>query len=62
MKKRFLFILITVIVACVFTIISCNKKFDEPPPYTPPDLTPTLTIAQLKAHAYIGQYRKYNNR
>ena len=33
---------------------SCNKKFDEPPAYIPPDLTPTLTIAQLKAMHVTG--------
>ena len=40
-------------IALVITI-SCNKKFDEPPPYTPPILTPTLTIAQLKAKHVSG--------
>ncbi len=54
MKKRFLFIWITAIIACAFAITSCNKKFDEPPPYTPPNLTPTLTIAQLKAMHVLG--------
>ncbi len=37
-------------------VISCNKKFDEPPAYIPPNLTPTLTIAQLKAMHVIGSY------
>ena len=41
------------VIASVITI-SCNKKFDEPPPYTPPILTPTLTIAQLKAMHVSG--------
>ncbi len=39
-------------VICIFyvvAIVCCNKKFDEPPAYTPPDISPTLTIAQLKA-------------
>ncbi|HYK45921.1 MAG TPA: DUF5689 domain-containing protein, partial [Parafilimonas sp.] len=45
----------------VFTIFSiacfaCNKKFDSPPPYAPPNLTPTLTIAQLKAQHIFGSY------
>ena len=35
-------------------ILSCNKKFDSPPPYTPPDLKPTLSIAQLKAMHTAG--------
>lgn len=35
-------------------IVACNKKFDAPPPYVPPNLTPTLTIAQLKAMHVAG--------
>jgi hypothetical protein len=38
----------------IFIIVSCNKKFDEPPAYVPPDLTPTLTITQLKAIHVTG--------
>ncbi len=38
----------------LLTLSSCNKKFDEPPAYVPPDLTSTLTIAQLKAMHVIG--------
>jgi hypothetical protein len=39
-----------------FAIIyfACNKTFDAPPPYLPPDLAPTLTIAQLKAQHVFG--------
>lgn len=40
-------------IICV-AIIACNKKFDVPPIYTPPNLTPTLTIAQLKAMHVTG--------
>jgi hypothetical protein len=36
-------------IALCTPVICCNKKFDAPPPYTPPDLQPTLSIAQLKA-------------
>src|SRR6478735_7034874 len=39
---------------CYLNLSSCNKKFDEPPPYTPPNLTPTLTIAALKAIHKMG--------
>ncbi len=39
---------------CIFIILSCNKKFDEPPAYVPPNLTSTLTIAQLKAMHTMG--------
>jgi hypothetical protein len=53
-KKPILIISFLIIGICFFAIISCNKKFDEPPPYIPPDLTPTLTIAQLKAMHVTG--------
>jgi len=35
-------------------IIACNKKFDEPPAYVPPDIAPDLTIRDLKAMHTIG--------
>lgn len=38
----------------LITILSCNKKFDEPPAYVPPNLTVDLTIADLKAMHTIG--------
>lgn len=38
----------------VCLIIACNKKFDAPPSYTAPSITPTLTIAQLKAKHSFG--------
>src|SRR5205809_469750 len=43
-----------VLTTFIVITISCNKKFDEPPAYVPPDLTPTLTIAQLKAMHVTG--------
>jgi hypothetical protein len=49
MKNSTLLICILIFVTGIFIILSCNKKFDEPPAYVAPDLTPTLTIAQLKA-------------
>lgn len=54
MKKSALSFCILIIGIIVFAIHSCNKKFDEPPAYTPPNLTPTLTIAQLKALHTLG--------
>jgi hypothetical protein len=33
----------------VAAVISCNKKFDAPPSYIPPDITANITIAALKA-------------
>ncbi len=43
-KTAFIFI-----VVLSLSVFSCNKKFDAPPLYTPPDLKSTLSIAQLKA-------------
>lgn len=39
----------------LFTL-SCNKKFDEPPGYIPPNVTPTMTIAELRAMHVSGSY------
>jgi len=49
MKKSPFLICFLIVNICVCAIISCNKKFDEPPAYVPPNIIPTLTIAQLKA-------------
>ncbi|KAI9445720.1 hypothetical protein F5148DRAFT_1346432 [Russula earlei] len=38
---------VTVLFACV-TIISCNKKFDEPPAFVNPNVKPNITIAAFK--------------
>lgn len=38
--------------------ISCNKKFDEPPVYEAPDITPDLTIADLKAMHISGKFEQ----
>ena len=54
MKRSTLLICFLLFVFCYLTLSSCNKKFDEPPPYTPPDLAPTLTIAALKAMHTVG--------
>src|SRR6478735_4054992 len=54
MKRSTLLICFLLFVFCYLTLSSCNKKFDEPPPYTPPNLTPTLTIAELKAMHTMG--------
>ena len=57
MKKRSLLTWITAIVVLTITsliVVSCNKKFDEPPAYVGPNITPTLTIADLKAMHTIG--------
>jgi len=49
MKKSTLLICFLFFGFYYLNLLSCNKKFDEPPSYVPPNLTPTLTIAQLKA-------------
>ncbi len=36
------------------TLLSCNKKFDEPPTDEEPNVTPTLTIQALKAMHNMG--------
>lgn len=42
------------IAVTVLILFACNKKFDAPPAYTSPNLTPTLSIAQLKSMHTIG--------
>jgi hypothetical protein len=46
----------TLLFCAALAVISCNKKFDEPPAYVAPNLTPTLSIAQLKAMHITGNY------
>lgn len=54
MRKSTLIICSLFTIICVCSLIACNKKFDEPPPYIPPNIIPTLTVAQLKAMHTIG--------
>src|SRR5438270_10618728 len=35
-------------------VISCNKKFDAPPSYIPPDITANISIAALKTIHTLG--------
>ena len=42
---------------CIFTL-ACNKKFDEPPVYIAPDITPDLTISELKAMHSYGRFEQ----
>src|ERR1051325_4480283 len=44
------------VVSLSLVCIMCNKKFDAPPAYAPPDITPTITIAALKVHHVFGSY------
>jgi hypothetical protein len=39
------------------TVISCKKKFDEPPTFVDPNIAATITVKQLKAmHTVIGAF------
>ncbi|CAN5440460.1 hypothetical protein BH10BAC2_BH10BAC2_36110 [soil metagenome] len=49
---------ISLIVVAVSINVSCNKKFDEPPVYQAPDITPDLTIADLKAMHVSGKFEQ----
>lgn len=60
MKKLTLIICFLLFGFCFLFMLSCNKKFDEPPPYIPPNLTPTLTIAQLKTMHVNGSNETIN--
>ncbi len=49
-RRSFTFLaLLTAIAVTSLIMVSCNKKFDEPPGYIGPDITPTMTIGELKA-------------
>ena len=48
-KTRFLPVSFITLMATYFFAASCNKKFDEPPVYVPPDITANTTIQELKA-------------
>ena len=37
---------------------SCNKKFDEPPIYTGPEIKANLTIMQLRGMHFPGNFEK----
>jgi len=56
MKTKSLLTACNLVTICSLACFACNKKFDMPPPYAPPNLTPTLTIAQLKAQHTFGGY------
>lgn len=48
------------VIVAVSINMSCNKKFDEPPVYQAPDITPDLTIAELKALHVTGKFEQIN--
>lgn len=39
-------------------VLSCNKKFDEPPAYVAPNINATITIAELKALHEFGNFEE----
>ena len=41
-----------------FIAVSCNKKFDEPPVYTIPEITANLTIMELRKMHFTGNFEK----
>lgn len=54
--KSFTMLLIAVIVVIAMIAFSCNKKFDQPPAFVPVEITPDLTIADLKAMHRTGSF------
>ncbi len=56
MKNKSSLLLFTTGLAALFIIvvISCNKKFDAPPAYIPPNISATSSIAMLKAMHVSG--------
>ena len=53
-KSLLLFCSICLLLITIIVAISCNKKFDVPPVYIPPDITANTTIAALKAMHTFG--------
>jgi hypothetical protein len=41
--------------------IYCNKTFDEPPPYTVPDIRSTISIRQLRSMHFTGGFEKISD-
>ena len=58
-KSLFRISIIAILFATI--VVSCKKKYDEPPISADPNLTPTTTIAALKAmHTVGGAYDVIN--
>lgn len=59
MKNKFFSSLLLICLTSIAAwMIACNKKFDEPPVYQAPDITPDLTISDLKAMHVTGQFEQ----
>ena len=54
-QSKLLFLTAFVMAMFVVIVVSCNKKFDAPPAYIPPDITATTSIEALKAMHVLGQ-------
>ncbi|MBN8836386.1 MAG: choice-of-anchor J domain-containing protein [Sphingobacteriia bacterium] len=54
-KSSFIVLMVAAIVA---TVLSCNKKFDNPPAYVAPNITANTTIRALKAMHRAGGYEQ----
>lgn len=57
-KIAVLFLALLLFSATFIVAMSCNKKFDEPPVYVPPVITPTVSIARLKENFVYGSFKK----
>jgi hypothetical protein len=57
-RKSFLSIAGLVITVVIITIVACSRKFDMPPGYVAPNITPNTTIKALKAMHTIGGYEQ----
>ncbi len=58
MKRHKFLLLYSISIVLFSTIVaalSCNKKFDAPPAFIPPNITATMTIAALKAVHTAGK-------
>ena len=60
MKKRNSHLHVSILLSvCVFIMsIACNKKFDEPPAYTGPDIKANLSIRELREMHFPGNFEK----
>ena len=54
-KSIFRISLFMAVVTGSLFLYSCKREFDEPPTFIDPNITPTMTIAQLKAMHITGQ-------
>jgi len=57
-SKKLFFSALLLFFAASVVLVACNKKFDEPPVYVAPDITPDLTISDLKAMHTLGQFEQ----